>query len=412
MVSLPKTDGDEDSASVEVFRTPPEHHWLSCSSSQEGFRQLPESISAADVEIEGSDGVEKVGIEDGCGKNEVNFDLGKRGGNLGFSESEGLEGGDGVLDGKKESEKIEGFDIELERFSVVEGESNEPVLKKIRVLEKKTAFTGKREIIENVDDFVDDDYQLGEEEEEESKGNDGVTENGEMQKNGKGISDGENDTEGGMEKVEYCDHDEGVGLDGCENSVRLNGGLAVEGYEEGIIGNEIHVVQKNGKGVIGFSDLEEIEKFKYNGNGGIDHPGVENGGTKSLLTNVDFAVEASVEERIRNNRNHEVWKNSAICRNIEEIDQFKCKGSGHGGDQSWKEVVRRRRELPISMRGKGNDAEGKERVGNVDVKNLSWKELLDALDVILGKVDDDSEDMDFLEVAKRRGITFPQPRWI
>lgn len=444
MVSPPETDSDEDEdadeASIdkstphenEEFQTPPEHH---DPSSQEDPQRLHKPSPAVDVEIEGSDDLETVAIDDGCGKNEVNFDVGERGENLGFVHTEELEGG-AVGNG--------GFESKFKKFRVFEGELDEPSSKKIRVSqenrnsETQTECVGETEITEKGGGGDDDDEEeelicldvdevdegMGEDEdkivinvdsaEDESEVNVGIGENGKMHKNGEGVSDSESDSEREIENV-YCGRSGGVGnpgeeeggdLDGGENSVMINGGLAVEGYEEGL--------RENGNDeVFGCGKMEESEKFKCKGSGGVDNPGKGkgvglDGGERNLLINGDWVVEAS-EGECRNDVNDEVRgnrKKASGYRGMEEIDKFR-----YNGDEHRNKIVGRRRELPLSMRGKDDNTRGKERIGSVDVKNLSWKELLDAVAVVLGKMNDGNEDADFLEAAKRKGMTFPKPRW-
>ncbi|KAL3499724.1 hypothetical protein ACH5RR_038817 [Cinchona calisaya] len=469
MVSPPDTDSDDgidgaDSSNDrstprenEEFQTPPEHHNLSSSSQEDLQPPTAKSIAAVDREIDGSDDAETVAIEDCSGENEVNV------GNLGISETEKLEGGDEVLradscEGGNEVERIEGFQNQSKRFRVFEGESDELLSKKIRVSEEnlnsetKTVCLDETEITKKVDDLYDDEEEeeliyldvdqidegIGFDEgktavaldsaEEESEVHDGVSDNGEIQKNGGGVSDGESDCEGETKKVNYDrgggvgnskEEEEGVGLDGGGNSVGMNGGLVAERYEEGIRENGNDKVLRNGEENFGCGSIGETEKFKFKDKArrGVDiYPGEKgvgiDGGEKSSLINGNLVVEAS-EVASGRKCTAEIRKNSEeflSCRNIDEIEQFKYKGGGdNGGDQCWKEVVQRRRELPLSLREKGNDVGEKRKV---DVKNLSWKELLDVVASVLGKANDESEDVDFLEAAKRKGMTFPQPRWI
>lgn len=454
MVSPPETDGedgDDDKASIydsnpqenEEFQTPPEHHNISASSSQEEPQKLATPMTTVDERVDGSDDVGMVAIDAGCGENEASFVLGARGESLGLMETEELEG---------EVEEIEGIERESKKFRGFEGELDEPVSKKSRVWEenwdseRQTVCIDETEITEKVDgldeqvpfylDVDENDEGIGLDEDkividldsgDESVGIDGARQNVEMQKNVEEISDGQNDSEREMEKV-HCGHDGGVGnpgeqeeggdLDNGENYVMINGGLVVEGFEEGHWENGNDELRE-GEGVSGGKNIEEIEKFKYTGKSGVDDPGKErdvglDGGNKSSLVNGDLVVEAS-EEGNRNNRNDEVQRSSEkvlACRNMGKIEQFRYHGSGDDGNQCSKEVVQRRRELPLSLREKGDDVGGKQRVGKLDVKNPPWKELLDTVAVVLGKANDASEDVDILEAAKRKGMTFPQPRWI
>lgn len=452
MVSPPETDGedgDDDKASIydanpqenEEFQTPPEHHNLSSSSSQEDTQKLATPRTTVDERVGGSDDVGMAAIDAGCGENEANFVLGERGENLGFLETEELEG---------EVQEIEGIESESKKSRGFEGELDEPVSKKCRVWEenwdseRQTVCIDETEMTEKVDgldeeelfylDVDENDEGIGLDEDkividldsdEESVGIDGVRQNVEMRKNVEGISDDQNDSEGEMEKLHFGhgggvrEQEEGGDLDNGEKYVMINGGLVVEGFEEGHWENGNDELRESGKGISGGKNIEEIEKFKYTSRSGVDNPGKEksvglDGGNKSSLVNGDLVVE-EFEEGNRNNRSDEVQRSSEqvlACRNIGEIDQFRYHGGDDDRNQCSKEIVQRRRELPFSLRGKDDDVGAKQRVGKLDMKNLPWMELLDSVAVILGKVNDVSEDVDFLEAAKRKGMTFPQPRWI
>lgn len=104
---------------------------------------------------------------------------------------------------------------------------------------------------------------------------------------------------------------------------------------------------------------------------------------------------------------------SVDVHTLGEKDAFNGNGDGKGVDNSPKEGVGRdSQNLPPSIRGNEEDKQVGEDSRYVKVKKASWTEIVNALEVIFGKEDDGSEDIDLLEAVKRRGITFPKPRWL
>lgn len=74
--------------------------------------------------------------------------------------------------------------------------------------------------------------------------------------------------------------------------------------------------------------------------------------------------------------------------------------------------VKGRRELPLSIRGGDKNVGSLEEVGRRATNSGSFKDLVDAFSMVIGDVSaDDQNAADFLETAKRRGLSFPQPRW-
>ncbi|CAK9184977.1 unnamed protein product [Ilex paraguariensis] len=134
--------------------------------------------------------------------------------------------------------------------------------------------------------------------------------------------------------------------------------------------------------------------------------------------NVDLPMKGQPEEgvmlgtckRMRSN-----GKGGLGSKIIEDIDKFKYVGSA-GFDQYRKEKgdsvgVGARRELPFSMREQEKKvSEGKGSRGD-PAKKKALNDLLDALRMVIGDVEDGSEGVDFLETAKRCGMIFPRPRW-
>lgn len=98
---------------------------------------------------------------------------------------------------------------------------------------------------------------------------------------------------------------------------------------------------------------------------------------------------------------------------FKEIEKFRYDGPSNGVNNPFK---KRGRDLPVSIRGIEDDKKGGESNRYVKVKKACWEDIVNSLEIIFGKVNDDDDDdcegNDLLEVAKRRGITFPKPRWM
>ncbi|KAL6979791.1 hypothetical protein U1Q18_021446 [Sarracenia purpurea var. burkii] len=123
-------------------------------------------------------------------------------------------------------------------------------------------------------------------------------------------------------------------------------------------------------------------------------------------------TEASVEPR----EDDDVHKNAnggLAWKRVKDLDKFKFVGpSGINRSQKGIANVGERRELPSSISGHAKTLGVEAGSEDLEVKNRIMKGLLDALKMVAGELDDDSgEDVDFLEIAKRRGMTFPRPRW-
>ncbi|KAL3817973.1 hypothetical protein ACJIZ3_003878 [Penstemon smallii] len=94
-------------------------------------------------------------------------------------------------------------------------------------------------------------------------------------------------------------------------------------------------------------------------------------------------------------------------------DSAKGKGGLINGVDEKADVERRgkRRQLPASIKGKEKNMGVQNVVETVGTKS-GLLELLDVLKLVAGNTGgDDCEDVDFLETAKKRGMTFPRPRW-
>ncbi|KAL2472121.1 Uncharacterized protein Adt_40257 [Abeliophyllum distichum] len=110
-------------------------------------------------------------------------------------------------------------------------------------------------------------------------------------------------------------------------------------------------------------------------------------------------------------------KDMVICMNLEGIDKFKCVNGGSTERKRKERVcgvdgcVGGTCELPLSLKGKEKNNGSRKVVGNVGINNGFFNDLLEVLKPVVLNVDNDSQDVDFLEIAKRRGLTFPRPRW-
>ncbi|MCD7466621.1 hypothetical protein HAX54_003468 [Datura stramonium] len=89
-----------------------------------------------------------------------------------------------------------------------------------------------------------------------------------------------------------------------------------------------------------------------------------------------------------------------------DVDVVVCVNGGGAGR------VEGRRELPLSIRGGDKNVGPLEEVGRRATKNGKFKDLVEAFSMVVGDVSgDDNNAADFLETARRRGLSFPQPRW-
>lgn len=100
----------------------------------------------------------------------------------------------------------------------------------------------------------------------------------------------------------------------------------------------------------------------------------------------------------------EISKDGGVRTNgerIKEIEEFRYRGDGNS-------VSGGRRQLPPSLKGKEKEVAG-------DWENWKKKGLLDLLDdlkaVLEDTEEDDSKAVDIVETLKKKGATFPRPRW-
>ncbi|GER52542.1 microtubule-associated protein 70-1 [Striga asiatica] len=70
----------------------------------------------------------------------------------------------------------------------------------------------------------------------------------------------------------------------------------------------------------------------------------------------------------------------------------------------------RKRHLPVTLEGKGKSVEGQSSGETMESKK-GLLDFLNVLRVVVGDKDCGGEDVEFLETAKKRGLTFPRPRW-
>ncbi|KAL3649725.1 hypothetical protein CASFOL_006128 [Castilleja foliolosa] len=90
-------------------------------------------------------------------------------------------------------------------------------------------------------------------------------------------------------------------------------------------------------------------------------------------------------------------------KRIENIDKFRYVGGGERRRRQKEKTGRR--QLPVSLEGLAKNA-----VETVELKG-GLLDFLDVLKVVVGDIDSGCEDVDFLGMAKSRGLTFPRPRW-
>ncbi|KAF3638875.1 hypothetical protein FXO37_24181 [Capsicum annuum] len=107
-------------------------------------------------------------------------------------------------------------------------------------------------------------------------------------------------------------------------------------------------------------------------------------------------------EKLKDGVGAKEMHSNGIMRNVGDD------GCGKGGSG-----VKGRRELPLSIRG-GDKKDGPlEEVGRRATKcDGTFNNLVEAFSMVVGDVSSvDNIAADFLETAKSRGLTFPQPRW-
>lgn len=129
-------------------------------------------------------------------------------------------------------------------------------------------------------------------------------------------------------------------------------------------------------------------------------------------TEVDNRVALSGGDGVVKNGNGDL-----VRKNIEDLDKFRYVGPSGVVNRKVVGGVGGRRELPPSIRKGANVAGEKTRKENLAAKDKIFKGLLDALKMVAGQLDgggseeEEEEDVDFLETAKRHGMTLPRPRW-
>ncbi|KAG5592768.1 hypothetical protein H5410_043282 [Solanum commersonii] len=156
---------------------------------------------------------------------------------------------------------------------------------------------------------------------------------------------------------------------------------------------------------------EDGGEMRDNGERGVDdNETLNGGGTGEMDCN---GIKDGVRERGAASMNLDVnEKLNGVCTkemHSNGITTSVCvDGGGAGCDKG-------RRELPLSMRGEDKSVGSFEEVGRRETTKGRFKDLVEAFSMIVGDVSgDDNNDKngaDFLETAKRRGLSFPRPRW-
>ncbi|CAN4078070.1 unnamed protein product [Withania somnifera] len=358
MLSVTSTDLDEKISphGNEEFETPPEQD----NSSQPYFSGSDELKPSVDIDAMNQGNVEAVDLGNDSDENQNHLgfvnrrdvdvcDIGE------FEEQlrKRYRISEEDLDVKKEAIVIEIDQIETQNVEteVVECEQNFEVYEG-GVERKADTYTVKMP-------------ERGEEErdggEMRENGERGIDDNeklngvgtGEMDMNG--IKDGVGDVDGD------CEGERGVVSMNLDETEKLNGVCAKEMQSNGVTRN-VGVDCDGERGVVSMN-LDENEKLK----GGVCvkemHP---NGITESVAVD----------------------------------------GGGVGGS------VKGRRDLPLSMRGGDKNVGSFEEVGRRATKSGRFKDLVEAFFMVVGDVrGDDKSVADFFETARRRGLSFPQPRW-
>lgn len=220
----------------------------------------------------------------------------------------------------------------------------------------------------------------------------------------------------GVSRVDCCSGDDRIEVaEVCDDESRKIGGLEGEVSVSRVCTEKLGTGTSNDAMMVD-AEQTEIEKV---GAGKLDSEfkDVCVGLTNRLITpNVSDkmpvreleetgCVGVSVEKSVRkleesgliskSNKTGENGHGGLASKSIEEIEKFKYVGT------------RGRRELPFSLCAQENTVEGESSVA----KKRILKDLLDGLKLVIGEVGDGAEGVDFLETAKRRGLTFPRPRW-
>ncbi|KAJ8526715.1 hypothetical protein K7X08_029192 [Anisodus acutangulus] len=420
MLSLPSSDSDDQSSGHEneEFETPPEQN----NSSQPYFSgsddQKPSTSATVDSQHNNGDtSIDAVNRD----KTEA-VDLGNDSDDLGFSNRREID----VRDiGELEEQLRKRYRISKEDLDV----KKEPIVIEIDETQTQDVDT---EVIECEESIKVNEQRIGrnadnssvkmsDRSDEEGDGGE-LRENGErgvernadsstvkMSERGKSKGNGgevRENGERGVERNEYSStvkysergEEEGDGGEVLENGEKGAGGNEkLNGVSTGEMHlNGIKYGVRDGDGERGVVSMTLDEKenggcAKEMHSTGITRSGVDVDGGGGGAGSVEGRRELPLSMRGGD-------KNVGL---VEEVD-------GGGGAGS----VEGRRELPLSMRGDKNVGLVEEVGRRATTENGSFKDLMEAFSVVVGDLrSDDKNDADFFETAKRRGLTFPRPRW-
>ena len=166
-----------------------------------------------------------------------------------------------------------------------------------------------------------------------------------------------------------------------------------------------------GNGTIWLEDSPAKKKLCFPESEFEDAGGVSGLGENPMKTDSD--VDVTKGEGVENGKSNELQSmigRDYVRKNIEDLEKFKyIVRSVRNGPPLLSEVSQGRRELPLSIRGPLEDA-----ASDLVIGNREEFMVLDVLKILCGECDwnpEETEETDILETAKRRGMTFPRPRW-
>ncbi|KAM7491162.1 hypothetical protein LguiA_034083 [Lonicera macranthoides] len=311
---------------------------------------------------------------------EVASDLGEENDSLGFRESKSpaeISGGDGEVDGVEEPSNV--FESQLKKFSVFDE-------------------TGVSEKLGVCDGNIDSDKPKMVEFETDPNEN-GVTEVSEsgFEENCEGLVDWLN-----------------------ENTVDVVNVMPVNGHTQHVCENAAkNIVDPDNSGVCenAAKNLDDLAKSGVCENAAKNIEDLAKSGVcENATKNVDDLGKSGVRDNAAT-KNIEDLDKSGVCenatKNIEDLDKFKYAHSG-SVDRCAKGRAGVKRELPFSIRTKEKNMGGVLKSGSSNsVNDRILNDLFHVLKMVVTKFDDGYEDSDsdFFKTAKRRGLSFPRPRW-
>ncbi|KAI5655785.1 hypothetical protein M9H77_32972 [Catharanthus roseus] len=240
-----------------------------------------------------------------------------------------------------------------------------------------------------------------------------VIEPGESWENVQKVSDATVETveeagkSGNRADVDHSEKEKGVDLNEGDKCLKVNGNLVLEEFEEGVRDNSNN---EDGTALLGSRSKKKHRKYRCGRPGnGVDISVKERVvRSRHILTSSIKEEDTGGDKSIINTEEVEKSKNSGSCNDINQREK------DQDVDHSAMETVPRiRSELPSSIRGKEKVMGGEENRRYVKLKkDGSWKDIVDALEAVFGKVDDDNgKKRDILDTADKRGLTFPKARW-